>query len=158
IVPAWPSPPPRWIIERVNLQIAFGVHPEHLKEGSHDPWMIGGGNMAVRADLFRNGFRFNDAVGPAAGQYVMGSETDFTRRVSDAGYRCFFSHRPVVQHIIRKSQFDRRWLLGRARRFGKHWGMRFWTESQGDTLLWGMPRWRVRRILVDYLQSIARGA
>ncbi|MBI2527080.1 MAG: glycosyltransferase family 2 protein [Candidatus Rokubacteria bacterium] len=160
ILPEWPFPPPEWVLGHVDLAVAFGLHSDDMPEGLDVPWVVWGGNMMIRASVFRGGIRFNEALGPAPGQYVMGGETELVRRLSAAGHRCYFSNRPVVKHIIRPDQLTRCWTLHRARRHGK------WLcveesmvrpEQQRVALVFGVPRWRVRRLLTEYLRASAKG-
>jgi glycosyltransferase involved in cell wall biosynthesis/DNA-binding beta-propeller fold protein YncE len=121
IVPEWETPPPAWILRSVSLGIVYGVTPEHYADGPCSPGMIWGGNMSVRRRAFQDGFRFDPRAGPNASvrDYRMGGDVQFVTRLVEAGYRCRFSRRPVVRHMIRAEQLERNWVLGRAFRHGR---------------------------------------
>ena len=119
IAPLWPEDPPVNIIKSVPLTAAYAVHPDEMEEGPVVSGKIWGANMAVRSSLFTEGNSFNEKVGPAQGNYVMGSETDFTKRMADTGHRCWFANDITVQHIIRSNQLTPDWIAARAQRFGR---------------------------------------
>lgn len=157
IVPEWSAPPPAWT-RHVPSNVVFSIHPDTVPEGCERPGTIWGGNMMVRARVFRSGFRFDESLGPSRGSYAMGGETDFNARASAAGYRLRFSNRPVVRHIIRKSQFERKWIFRRARRYGRQLCNESSTGVPAEKLWFGMPRWRLRVLMRDYATSVATGA
>lgn len=116
--PAWPAEPPDWILRYVRMGVVFGVH-EAVKEGSCDPRLVYGTNMAVRARAFRTGIRFNQEIGPNGSQsYPMGSETELVLRLVGLGHTCWFAPQAKVLHIIRPEQLEPAWILKRAYRFG----------------------------------------
>lgn len=141
ITPYWESPPPDWVLQSVPLGVAFVVTPDDLPAGTVNPGMVWGPNMAVRANIF-TAARFNEQIGPAAGNYIMGSETEFNRRVVAMGHDCKYFPEVEVQHIIRSYQFKEEWLLGRAYRHGKMKGSISRTDASGRvSIIAGYPRW-----------------
>lgn len=155
ILPRWPEPPPEWIIEHVPLGVAYALTPEHLTEGPVSPGLVWGGNMAVRGEIFRAGFRFDEAIGPTgSGNYVSGGEVDFTWRLAREGHKCWHCKGAIVQHIIGRHQFDGKWLLRRAYRFGRDVCNQ--QSKAGRTAhaakLFGVPRWMIRRSIERYLR------
>ena len=108
--------------------------------------------MVVRSNIFEEGHRFNESVGPQAGQYTMGSEVDFVSRLEKIGHKLWFSNEIKVGHIIRKNQLEQQWIINRAFRLGKH---RFHQDSalpsDGTPLFRGAPRWKYRLLLNEYL-------
>ncbi len=136
IRPDWPSEPATWLLRDTPI----GMTP----------------NMMVRRHVFDSGLRFNENIGPAAGQYAMGSETEFNLRAAAAGFKCFFEPDAVVQHIIRPHQIEREWVLQRAYRFGRN----MWNQEQRQPgtpapMVLGMPRWRFRAFAENLLQASA---
>ena len=117
IVPGWPAPPPGWVLRRVPLGVAFGVTA--CADGPVFPGLVWGANMAVRREVFEAGHRFDHRIGPNAGSYAMGSETEFTRRLGQQGGQAWFCLAARVTHHIRPAQLRRDWLLARAYRFGR---------------------------------------
>src|SRR5581483_3201021 len=80
------NPSPDWLLKWVPLQPTFAITNPTWEEGPINPLHIFGPNMAVRADVFQSGYRFNTSVGPSAGSYAMGSETEFTNRLARSGF------------------------------------------------------------------------
>lgn len=112
---------------------------------------VGPGIIGVRNWIFESGARFDEAVGPQPGQYRMGSETEFVRRLSKLGHRGWHCDASRVTHIIRPEHMDADWIIDRAYRFGLYHEEREETMA-GVAMLMGVPRWRVRR----YLEAVAR--
>jgi hypothetical protein len=151
IMPYWESPPPDWVLQSVPLGVAFVVTPDDLAAGDVNPGMIWGPNMMVRAQIFAAGSRFNEQIGPAAGNYIMGSETEFNRRVAAMGHKCQYFPEVTVQHIIRSHQFNPEWLLGRAFRHGKQNGKLAKAKKRRNvSFIAGYPRWMLAEFLMNF--------
>jgi glycosyltransferase involved in cell wall biosynthesis len=120
IIPHWPDNKPEAIVKAIPQGPAYAVHKEHMCSGPIMPSMVWGPNMAIRSTLFEAGLRFNESIGPSVGNYIMGSETELTSRLAEAGYLCWFEASLAVKHQIRPEQLSPKWLAGRARRFGRH--------------------------------------
>lgn len=155
IVPNWPGPCPPWINEIVNLGATYGITPTGIETGAVKAERIWGANMAVRRRVFDLGYRFNEAVGPASGQYIMGSETEFCQRLEDAGFRAWFVADAVVEHIIRENQMKPDWIIQRAYRLGRGWFLQerplFTKETK---MLFGIPRWKYREWTEHWLMLL----
>jgi len=119
IQPRWPSAPPDWILNLVPLAPTFTILPP-LNEGPINPTQVFGPNMAIRAEIFEKGYRFNENIGPDGNaRYAMGSESELTRRLARAGHRAWHCQQALVEHIIRPFQMTKRWILQRAIRYGR---------------------------------------
>lgn len=140
----WPTPPEDWILRIVPLGVTYALTPVHREDGPIDPGDVWGPSMAVRVSVFKAGYRFNTAIGPAAGSYAMGSETEFSRRVHAQGYLSWFVAQAAVQHQIRTNQLTKKWIRSRALRAGR--GDAAIAESTSTQLL-GMPRWAFRKVI-----------
>lgn len=117
--PLWPADPPDWIVNEVDPGIVFAINPA-MREGPCDAIAMFGTNMAIRAQVFANGTRFDGTIGPSnARAYPMGSETELARRLEKTGYRTWFAEGPKVQHIIRPQQMERAAILLRGYRWGR---------------------------------------
>jgi L-malate glycosyltransferase len=120
IRPAWSRPAPKWLLDsEVSISVAFAVTPSDQPEGPISPDGVWGPNMAVRHEVFRQGFRFDEMIGPKGRSYPMGSEVSFTNRLYGAGYRAWFLPGIVVEHVIRAHQLERAWIRQRAINFGR---------------------------------------
>lgn len=153
--PRWENSPPEWILRRVPLGPAYALSSPTEPEGPSAPHHVFGPNMAVRANAFGAGHRFEASVGPCGKNYAMGSESEFARRLHRLGFSVWFSERPIVEHYIRAYQLTRSWIFGRARRFGRGQYLRKATEQPLDCVLWfGVPRY----VLGDLLRQVFRMA
>jgi len=108
-----------------------------------------GPNFAVRRTVFNAVPRFNEAIGPSRDNYIMGSETEFLRRVVAAGHQCFAVSGNDVGHQIRPEQLSLQWLEGRAFRAGRMQGVA--ARCSDAPRIGGVPRflWRL------WLESLA---
>lgn len=149
IVPEWPVPPENWILEQIPPG-AYGATDRQLSRGADQPMAIFGANMALRRRLFDRGNRFNENIGPAGANYIMGSETEFVKRIAANGGRTYFVPEAEVGHIVREKQMTKAWLMARAFRSGR--AIRhFERDSKVDSRLRiiDIPLWRIRRYFVD---------
>lgn len=148
IVPDWGSPPPDWVLRLVPLGLTFGITDPALQDGPIFPGLIWGANMAVRRNIFDQGYRFDETVGPNGGAYAMGSETQLTRRLGDDGHQSHFCKAATVGHYIRPQQLTEQAILQRAWRFGRG-KYRQDGRSLPFAYLLGVPRWMLARYLVE---------
>jgi glycosyltransferase involved in cell wall biosynthesis len=146
----WGATPPDWIARVVPLGLTYAVTA--VADGPVFPGLVWGANMAVRRAVFEAGHRFDAAVGPRAGAYAMGSETEFNRRLGAAGHLAWFCNAARVGHFIRPHQLTVRYILARAYRFGR--GARAQDPGDGTPQLFGAPRWRLARLLQAALGAV----
>ncbi len=155
ILPVWPEGLPDWIPRLVNLGATYAISPPGMQTGPVLAAQIWGPNMAIRAKIFQQGHRFNEGVGPQAGQYMMGSEVEFTCRLEKAGHKAWFTAEAVVGHVIRPNQIDRQWIVQRAYRLGRHM---FHQERESwppeTSFFRGAPRWKYRQLVSSRLGSM----
>lgn len=121
IAPAWDVPPADWVLEWVPSAPVFGVSDAARADGPCDPTRVWGPNMAVRAEWFHRGYRFDERIGPTrSATYSMGGETEFTLRLALAErVACWHASAARVQHIIRPRQMTRAFALKRAFHLGR---------------------------------------
>ncbi|HEX6964907.1 MAG TPA: glycosyltransferase [Gemmatimonadaceae bacterium] len=120
VLPLWPSAsPPAHINDRRYLGICFTVLDPEADEGPSFRFTPFGPNVAIRRSVFDAGVRFNPRIGPHRSSYIMGSETEFIRRLKRQGHAPVYVPRSVVRHRIRPDQLSDRWLFGRAFRYGR---------------------------------------
>lgn len=151
IVPSWDVTPEPWLLEGLELGAAFGLTDPDRQAGEVTPNFVWGANMAVRAGLFREGHRFNENIGPGPGQYVMGSETEFTMRMADQGHRCYYLPDAVVAHMVPPEHMQRAWLMRRAFRAGRGYWVRWLCGEDYSGPRWfGAPRYLYGQLLRDW--------
>lgn len=143
IVPDWAQAPPAWILRLAPLGITYAATT--APDGPVFPGLVWGANMAVRRTVFEAGYRFDVAVGPNAGAYPMGSETEFNRRLGAAGYQAWFCNAARVGHFVRPRQLSARYVLQRAFRFGR--GAQIQESPDAAPRLLGVPRWMFARFV-----------
>lgn len=147
----WPWQPPKWFFSVVPLGSTYAVTPEDLQDGPVSPRMVWGPNMAVRRSVFEVGHRFDASIGPQAGHYRMGSETEFTTRMAQHGFRSYHLGKARVGHVIRPHQMETGWIVRRAYRHGRGQARIDREESRDPTLL-AVPRWMIKKALKNYLR------
>lgn len=118
ILPRWQIPPPGWL-SYVPLGPFFSISSPDLAEGPVDPNKVWGPNMAIRADIFKRGTRFDETIGPCGRDYAMGSETELVLRLARQGHKAWHVESAVVDHFIREFQMEKSWVLRRSVRFGR---------------------------------------
>jgi hypothetical protein len=144
VLPAWPPGHEPRDLRTDLLRSAYMVTAWGDEEGFVAPDKMRGANMAIRAELFRQGCRFDTSIGPAAGLYAMGSELELSLRLSREGHRGVYLPRAVVHHEIRPEQMGERWLAGRAYRSGL--GVARLRGMPQAPRLFGMPRFVVKEV------------
>ena len=152
IVPHWPGHPPEEIMNAIPLGAAYAVHPQNMLDGPVNTGMIWGPNMAVRKLIFDAGYRFNENIGPTAGNYIQGSEVEFTHRLKNDGFRNWFSREIAVKHQIMDYQLTSKWLWGRALRYGRGkyiMKSKFASNGTDVAMFFGLPRWQVWQLVKD---------
>ena len=148
VLPRWEIPPPDWLIERVPMEPVFTLTPSSLQEGPMDYHFVFGPNMAVRAEVFNEGFRFDPTIGPQGASYAMGSETEFVGRLANRGYAAWHARDAQVEHFIRDFQMTSSWVLRRAIRFGRGLYRMERGERPTDVPVWlGVPRYLIGEMI-----------
>lgn len=151
ILPRWERPPASWILDWVPLAVTYGATPATFREGEIGADSLFGANLAVRADIFGAGYRFDPSMGPRRnGSYTMGSETELCLRLAHQGFKAWHVETAVVEHIIRDFQFSADWILRRARLFGRQaYRLRDEKRFVNSAKLGGIPIGLIRRVLLQ---------
>jgi L-malate glycosyltransferase len=118
ILPRWEVAPSAWLAW-VPPAPVFSLTEPRLREGPTDPGFLYGPNMAIRAEVFKGGTRFDASIGPRGADYPMGSETELLQRLKRQGHKAWHVQEAVVEHFIRDYQMEKSWVLKRAIRFGR---------------------------------------
>lgn len=159
ILPHWEAIPAEWIHKAIPNDVAFAITDQSIQEGTVSAEKIWGPNMMVRRRVFDSGLRFNENIGPAAGLYIMGSETEFTVRAASLGHKTWFCPQAKVHHIIRANQLRRDWILKRAIRYGRSVRIRAYKGGKQEDIQKSMfgklnfPRWMIS----DFLTRFSKG-
>ena len=130
---------------------AFAIADHDIPEGIYPAHKVWGANMAIRARIFKEGWKFNTAIGPdGSTAYVPGSEIDLTNRLEKAGNPSVYLPKSLVHHQIRKEQLDMDWLYARAFRFGQQYANE--ENKSNISLCFGIPRHLIRKIIKAYIR------
>lgn len=124
---------------------AYVVADWNIDEGEYSSQKVWGPNMAIRSNVFHNGWKFNTNVGPNGNNYIMGSETELTKRLEEAGMGAVYLPKSLVYHQIRSEQLEISWLYGRAFRFGRSQALE--TKEANVPYLFNAPRYLFRKLL-----------
>jgi glycosyltransferase involved in cell wall biosynthesis len=121
ILPLWDAEPEDWVLEWVCQAPAFSVTDAGRDEGPCDATKVWGPNMAIRAEWFRTGYRFDERIGPnGSPTYSMGGESELTLRLAIAEQvACWHCRDARVHHIITARKMTRAWILKRAFHLGR---------------------------------------
>ena len=156
IVPRWETPPSQLILRSVPLPMCFAIHAPGMREGPSDPNRAFGGNVAIRASVFRAGYRFDPTIGPRPTSYAMGSETDLISRLANDGYRVWCCEQAIVEHLVPRAHLKTSWILKRAERWGRARARFDARENPGPVPSWlGVPRWLFRAAAVQIGKAAA---
>ena len=129
------------------MQVAYVIADRELDEGEFPAGDIWGPNMMVRRRVFDKGLRFNPDIGPTGSNYAMGSELEFLRRASNAGYTAVYVPSALVYHQIRPEQLSHSWLYGRAFRLAR--GSIYLDNSKPVLKI---RKWMLREIAIRYVR------
>jgi glycosyltransferase involved in cell wall biosynthesis len=119
IRPRWMAAPEPWHSDPAFRGRCYTLTDPAWEEGPCDPVFAWSPNMAIRMDVFRTGYRFDEAIGPRRGSFTMGSETSMTIRLRADGYRAWHVRGARVEHMIRPFQMTKEWAIGRSVRYGR---------------------------------------
>jgi len=121
IHPLWPSADvPKWTGVKAIQGLCFTVQDYGDTEQLYPPGKLPfSPNLWVRREVFNDGRRFDTAIGPKPGNYIMGSETFFLRQLVNDGYEIVYCPSAVVGHRVQPWQISIRNVLKRAFRYGR---------------------------------------
>jgi glycosyltransferase involved in cell wall biosynthesis len=158
VSPCWTVEPSKNLLLGIDTTVAFAITNQDAGYilGPIEGTKIHGPNMAVRKSIFNSGITFNEKVGPNGGNYVMGSETEFLRRLVQSGHKAFFTPQIDVGHIIRPWQLETKWLASRAFKAGRSLVMHQLKNKQPMTVptITGYPRWALFQYFLKNLRRL----
>lgn len=134
------------------FKYAYVLADWQIAEGPYTAGQVWGPNMAIRAELFRKGWKFNPNIGPNGKNYIMGSETELTTRLEKSGYQPVYLPKSLVYHQIRAEQLKTKWLYQRSFKDGRQRAV--WLGKPDVPLLFGVPRYMVRKLLENGIKHL----
>jgi glycosyltransferase involved in cell wall biosynthesis len=124
VLPRWDVPPPRWVVESrlalldfVFVRYDFG-DAERALDSQMRPFF--GANLAIRKQIFDDGYSFNENIGPQGRNLVHGEETELLNLLVQKGYKGIYVPGAIVHHRNDRARMTERYL----RRYFKGAGMR----------------------------------
>ena len=100
IIAEYPTGRPRWMSHYAERPIAnpmdFGDYVRTFPKGR----IPGGGNMAMRREVFDKIGVFNTSLGRTGKRLIGGEESDLFERIAKVGMECYYTPRAVMYHII----------------------------------------------------------
>ena len=100
IIAEYPTGRPEWMSHYTERPIAnpmdFGDYIRTFPRGR----IPGGGNMAMRREVFDKVGLFNTSLGRTGKRLIGGEESDLFERIAEAGMECYYTPRAVMYHII----------------------------------------------------------
>lgn len=154
IVPHWPHPPPTWILNNLDIGMLYAATLPTLSDGEVTNDLVWGGNMAVRRAIFDDGIRYDSSVGPdGTKHYMMGSEAELIRKLTNLGVKGWFCPSARVKHIIRADQLSKRWILQRYFRHGRSIYLIDQASRQPGNFIFNVDRWLYRELVITLLKA-----
>jgi GT2 family glycosyltransferase len=100
IIAEYPTGRPQWMSRYTEQPIAnpmdYGDKIRLFPKGK----IPGGGNMAMRRDIFNNIGLFDTSLGRTGKKLIGGEESDLFERMAKANMACYYVPRAVMYHII----------------------------------------------------------
>ena len=124
VFPRWDVRPPRWVIESrsTSLDFVFVRYDlgdiERPVDGQMRPFF--GANLAIRRQVFDEGQKFNEEIGPSGNNLIHGEETELLRSLVQKGNKGVYVPTAVVHHCNDRARMTESYL----RRYYKGAGMR----------------------------------
>lgn len=155
VVPLWTSTPPKWLLtsDQKSLAplVAFDLGDE-AGPMSESPF---GTNMAFRREVVEKFGGFRTDLGPRPGSQIRGEDTEFGRRLLEAGERLLYEPSAVVYHPVPSERLSQGYFLewwfdkGRAdiREFGVEVHAKYFLGPVPVYLLRRFAVWTVRWML-----------
>jgi glucosyl-dolichyl phosphate glucuronosyltransferase len=119
IVPRFPPDCPAWVASaRFPFRAqCFAEFVPRQAEGPY-PRTPFGPNFAIRTELLRR-HPFRADLGPAAGSYAMGGETELSLRLKALGHRVIYLPGPCVEHVLERDNLSLEKLCQRGFNAGR---------------------------------------
>lgn len=147
IIAEWTASPPAWLEpqgpDRLMNVVAFDVGhaPGELKTAPFGP------NMAFRREAFERYGLFRTDLGPGAGRYLPGQDTEFGRRLLAAGERLEWVPGAMVRHELQSDKMRKRYVASWYFGYGRM-AMRTGVSTPATGHWFGVPRYLFHSLAV----------
>jgi L-malate glycosyltransferase len=141
----WEVRPSESILRAVPLSVCYAIHNPGMHDGPSDAGHAFGGNVAIRREVFRQGYRFDPSFGPRPRTYTMAGETELILRLAQDGHKVWCCESAIVEHLVPSAHVTTGWILKRAERWGRARARLDAQHSRVDApMVFGVPRWSFR--------------
>ena len=149
ILPKWPDGQGKFL-DNAFCRTAYAIADWDIPEGCYSAAKVWGPNMAIRASIFRDGWRFNPNLGPdGTDNYLTGSESELVIQLKKAGFGAVYMPQSLVFHQIRPEQMELSWLYRRAFRAGR---LTAYTASRPNVpMICGIPQGLIRPVCKEFI-------
>jgi glycosyltransferase involved in cell wall biosynthesis len=111
---------PKWATDPFVSSLAFAHHNYSNEECIYRKYVTPfGPNLWVRREIFSNGRRFDERVGPRQTNRIGGSEISFLTTLQKDGYEIVYSPTAVVGHRIQPEVLKSSIVYSRSYRWGR---------------------------------------
>lgn len=111
---------PKWGLDPTVRALAFAEHDYSNEECEYlESTVPFGPNYWVRREVFDNGRRFDEALGPRPTNRIMGDETSFLLKLLEEGFKIVYCPGVIVGHRIQADRLDFSTLCRRAYWWGR---------------------------------------
>ncbi|MGD9948950.1 MAG: glycosyltransferase family 2 protein [Desulfobulbus sp.] len=152
VVPVFPPGSNPKITNSYFSDFMFTKHDPMPHEGIYRDTYPVGPNCWIRRKLIESGEKFNVEMGPIGKGRISGGEIEFFHRMSNKGEKIVYAPSVIVEHRVRNSQFEIKYLIKRSFAGGRGW-VRIRDPFNGSIFLFGAPRF-LYRLAVEALLSI----
>ena len=108
ILPIWEAPQPYWLNSRWYSYLAlmdYGDLPAYMNTPN-----IWGANMAIKSEMFKKYGLFDPNLGRRPGKLYSHEETDFFRRLKNAGEKLLYYPLAVIYHHIPANRISKNYF------------------------------------------------
>lgn len=119
VVPRFPPGTPPWMTRPDFEHTRWAFSGYHPRETEGPTWQTPlGPNMAIRREAMPAS-AYDESIGPAGVNYVMGSEVELLLRMYREGEQFIFIPTAPVEHLLTKGHVSFENVMTRARRYGR---------------------------------------
>jgi glucosyl-dolichyl phosphate glucuronosyltransferase len=154
VLPQWISPPPRWVpLAGRNPLAVLALFDLGTESGplAEPPF---GTNMAFRRSIIEKygGFRLD--LGPRPGSEIRGEDTEFGRRLLQAGEHLWYEPSAVVIHPVQTHRLRQQYFLTWWFDKGRANHLEFGNPKDTKWVVAGIPLFMFRRLAMGMLRWI----
>lgn len=152
ILPLWPGgkESPFSFLERNFFNAAYAIADWNIPEGEYDAGKVWGPSMMIKRKVLDQGFLFAEDIWSDKDNFLIGSETEFTKRLVRNGFPAVFLPKSLVYHQIREEQLTVPWICHRAFQHARVDTCD--AEQKMSTQFFGAPRYLYKLLLKTYLK------